>query len=62
MKKIFSPGLLIATLFLLSTTAFANPDGPEEGVDPVPVNGWVIPVLVAGVVFAFTKLKQPKKA
>jgi hypothetical protein len=44
MKKIFSPGLLIATLFLLSTTAFANPDDPEEGVDPVPVNGWVIPV------------------
>jgi|JI71714B2RNA_FD_contig_51_672573_length_350_multi_2_in_0_out_0_2 hypothetical protein len=62
MKKIVSNIALLATVLLMSTTAFANPDGPDEGEEPVPVNDWVLPVLVAGAAYAFTKVRQTKKA
>ena len=64
MKKIVSNIALLATLLLMSTSAFANPDDPDDEDDPnpVPINDWVVPALVVGAAYAFTKVRPAKKA
>ena len=63
MKKIVSNIALLATLLLMSTSAFADPDDPDGtgDPDPVPINDWVVPVLAAGAAYAFIKVRPAKK-
>ena len=69
MKKLISVKILSLLLMLfLSVAAFAedNPSEPAEEEDPAqaPINDYVVPMLLAGVVlgYAFIKRKATKEA